>query len=414
MLQRTYLPDHDLMALSGAPAVYHCHHFNLFLDQSIDDALGPQKGTLLRFSAARHAARQLIAGVATTQGAVTATEKLQIASAIFSMMGHGTLRIMAKPSGGEATGEHLHYGHTWMEKYGRSIRRNHPADAFAAGFAAAAAEVAFELGEGSISATETQCVATRATSCSFQLKPETTTARPNVLRGNITSFVKPTFVGEREAEVAAIAAGLRDFTAGVAGDARGLVQAFGVYVTAHLACYYNQISYDAVEHLQKEMPGAVGIIEDLLRESGHVCVFNTFGGILLSPEWEAMVGPLTGNPVDTVVGCLAIARALGFGHWTLAEYSKDRLVITTPSSYESAYYLARHGQAPYGNEYFLQGATLAIAQLADRVDWKAKPKLTQEYYDALFRGGRLPWKVEQPRSLATGDTLSQVVASRVK
>ena len=47
---RAYIPDYDLMNYGGIPTVYHCHHFNLFLDQTIDDALGPGPGFTLRFT----------------------------------------------------------------------------------------------------------------------------------------------------------------------------------------------------------------------------------------------------------------------------------------------------------------------------------------------------------------------------
>ena len=52
-----YLPGLDLMSLAGVPVIYHCHHFNLFLDQTIDDALGPVEGPKVRFEAAREAFR---------------------------------------------------------------------------------------------------------------------------------------------------------------------------------------------------------------------------------------------------------------------------------------------------------------------------------------------------------------------
>jgi hypothetical protein len=40
--------------------------------------------------------------------------------------------------------------------------------------------------------------------------------------------------------------------------------------------------------------------------------------------------------------------------------------------------------------------------------------LTQDYYNALFRGGPLPWKVEQLKSTACGHPISEVVVTRVE
>jgi len=413
---RTYIPNYDLMNYGGIPTVYHCHHFNLFLDQTIDDALGPDEGTKLRFIAAREASHHFIRALVTRAGALTPAERLEVAQRTFAGMGHGRLQVSGDRAGGTATGEFLHYGFSWAEKYGQKVRRRKPADAFAAGYAAAALEVAQSLERETMSAEETTCIATRAPQCTFTLKPgPQAKAVVPVREPDVRARVKPTFASATgEDTISAIAKGLRDFTAPVAGDERGLVQAFGVYVTLHLAGYYNRISYDALAHVVANKPALVPMLEDLLRESGHVCVFNTFGGILASPEWEAMVGKHSGDPQAIILGNLAIARALGFGHWTLAEYQpNERVVLRAPATYESVYYLTRHGASDRPSEYFFQGAALAIAQLAHRIDWRQKPSLTQDFYNSLFKGGTLPWKVEQTSCTACGHEYSEVVATRV-
>lgn len=408
---RTFLPQHDLMFLAQIPACYHCHHFNLFLDQTVDDALGDEAGAALRFRASREANGELLRAVARAQGAASRTERLALAHELLAAIGHGRLSLDAQANGGTAAGDHLHYGFTWREKYGRLVRRKHPADAFAAGWAAAAAELGFELPPQSVEAVEERCIATRAPRCEFRLTPgEAPRELPVPVRAaESTLNVRPSFGGRDEDTIQTICAGLREFTAGVAGDERGLVQAFGVFVTATTTGYYNRICYDAVDLLEKNAPQSVGALEALLRESGHVCAFNTFGGILLSPEWEGLVGPPSGDPYEIVVWCVGIARALGFGHWAIAEFEPGKhLVIRTPCTYESVYYLARHGTSTRPNEYLLQGAVLAIAQLAHRVDWKAKPRLTQELYDSLFHRGELPWAVEQTDCTALGHSRSEV------
>jgi hypothetical protein len=227
------------------------------------------------------------------------------------------------------------------------------------------------------------------------------------------AYVGPPEDGMCEDVIQPIAAGLKEFTSGVAGDERGLIQAFGVFVTMHLAGYYNRISFDAVRAIEKQAPQSVGVLEDLLRESGHVCVFNTFGGILVSPEWEGLVGPLKNDPLSIVAWSTAIGRALGMGRWVISEFEPERrLVLRTSSSYESGYYRARHGIAGHPVEYLLQGAALAMAQLAHRVDWTSKPKFTSEFYTQLFKGG-VPWRAEQTRSIVCGDSISEIVVTKV-
>ena len=165
------VPTHDLKLLGSTPYVYHCHHFNLFHDQTVEDALGEAEGFKVRSRAARNSARQLLQGLIKASGATTPVERLQLATTIFSWMGHGSLELQTQGDGGSARGDYLHYSFAWREKYGSKVRRNHPIDAFAAGFAAAATEVAFDLTPESLSSGERSCFACREPSCEFEIVP---------------------------------------------------------------------------------------------------------------------------------------------------------------------------------------------------------------------------------------------------
>ncbi len=412
---REFDETRDLMSFGGAPAVYHCHHFNLFLDQSIDDALGEDAGREVRFLAARSSARQLLASAFANEGRETPLERLQLAAQIFRGTGHGTLSFEAPRGVGSVEGRFLHYGFSWREKYGHRVRKLAPADAFAAGFSAAALELAYGLPALTLDVREKRCFALRDPACHFA-SGDTLADEPRAPIGptDVATFSRERLAGAwRDDEITAITDGLRGFTASVNADDRGLLNAFGVYVTLHLSSYYNRISFDALESLHETRPALVPALEGLLRESGHVCGFYTFGGILLSPEWEALVAPVSSRPEDIVAFCIAIGRALGFGNWNVASYEPGkRLVVRAPSTYEAVYYRSRHGTAAEPREYLFQGAILAIAQLAERVNWTERPALTQEFYDALFSGESLPWQVEQTRSLIRGDDASEVVVTR--
>lgn len=402
------LEGRNLDFFAGAPMVYHCHHFNLFLDQTIDDALGPAEGQRVRIQAAQAAARQLLQGLVAATGARTPAERLELAQDTFRAIGHGRLRIQADRTGGSAEGEFLHYSFAWREKYGELIRRHHPVDAVAAGFAAAAIEIAF--GEA-MHAEEHQCIAMEHARCSFRFHPSSAPRIALLSQDNIQTNA-PTG-GIAEERIASISAGLRQFLAGVSGDDRGLVSAFGVYVTRHLTNYYNNISYTAIDHVAGRSPALVPMLEGLLRESGQVCVFNTFGGILYSPEWDGMVGRIGGDLEEVVSSCCGIARALGFGSWAIGELSADRLVLQTGSEYESPYCTAALGRQCTGTSYFFQGAALAFMRLWQAVDWRMRPALSQDLYNEMFRTGRPTWHVEQRQTLSAGDPISQVVVTRV-
>jgi hypothetical protein len=409
------IAEQHLSFFADVPTLMHCHHFNLFLDQTIDDALGPAQGTKLRTEAAQESAFVLLSAVTEALGASTPVERIALAQMVFSTMGHGRLQLDLTNAGGSASGSFLHYGFSWREKYGRDIKRRRPADAFAAGFAAAAAEVAHDLPLWTLEARETACVSMRAPGCSFEVGPRVDAKPadvPRVDKAATREVLTPVMDGDFEADIERIAVGLVEYLSGVESDERGLVQAFGVFVTVHLAGYYNRLSYSAVERLRDTNAPLVPILESLLRESGQVCVFHTFGGVLLSPEWEGLVGAPDGSVDAHVIGCAAIARSLGFGRWTVQELDPDqRLVLRTPVTYETPYCLIRHGRQSTPTSYFLQGAGLAIMELAHRIDWKGSPRLSDALYRRLFAAGA-QWRVEQTADTAKGDPFCEVVVSR--
>ena len=408
---RKLFSDHQMDFLGQSQVVYHCHHFNLFFDQTIDDALGHERGTELRTRAAHKASYQFLRGLFDRSAATSPVERLTTAAALFGGMGHGKINLLMGRDGGEAKGDYLHYGFAWREKYGKDISRKNPADAFAAGFAAAATEVAYDLSPGRIAGNETECIAMGAPACRIATTmAEDRFATRGVLPITAQESLPSAHKGLLENQIAPIAEGLRGFLGGVSGDDRGLVDAFGVLVTLHLADYYNHAANDALAVLVAEKPAVVDVFRSLLEESGTVCAFNTFGGILASPEWEGMVGAPTGDPTEVVVGCLAIARALGFGCWTLEEIIPGkRLVIASGGTYESIYAKTIVERPLRGASGLFVGAVSGIMRLAHDVVWTPRPEMSHEVYLRLAADTR--WRVEETQSLASDDDADRVVVT---
>jgi hypothetical protein len=294
------------------------------------------------------------------------------------------------------------------------VRRHFPIDAFTAGYATAATEVAFDLPPGNLRPTETSCFACREPGCEFEISGggEGGELIRLVDRSAVSRHARPPGAGKEESRIAEITRALNEFLLGVEGDDRGLVQGFGIFITRHLSGYYDQTAYDTIHRIEKNAPQATPAVEELFGESGHVCVFNTFGNLLLSPEWEGMVGAVKGEMEEVVSACTAIARALGFGHWTLEELEPEkRLVMRSTSNYEFPFYLERYGRSEKPRCYFFANAARAIMQLAHRVDWAAKPELDEALYSSLFKEG-LQWQIEETSCCAKGDDFCEVVVSR--
>ena len=204
-----YMASHNHTFFAHTPVVYHCHHFNLFLDQTIDDALGSKQGLELRTHAAQEATYNLLESICHFAKIKLPLDRIQVASTVFAAMGHGSLHFSANQRGGTVRGDYTHYGFSWKDKYGKAVRRTLPADAFGAGYAAAAVEVAYDLPLGSLKAEETTCIATGAPNCEFTLSPSgTTTKRQSPVRLNETKkALKTVFHGDQEETIANIARG---------------------------------------------------------------------------------------------------------------------------------------------------------------------------------------------------------------
>lgn len=403
------LEQHDLAFIAGSPTVYHCHHYNLFFDQTVDDAVGVERGIDVRTQAAYEASSQFLNAMISAMPPTTPEERLEIASSVFTSMGHGKLDLQVGAEGGKVYGHNLHYSFAWKEKYGAHIKRQHPADAFAAGFIAAATEAAYGLPFGSVECVESACLAMGSEHCEFDVTPSGQTRSAfGVTKEDILGTLPKSFKGLHEDHISKVADGLRDFLSSVSGDSRGLVEAFGVLVTQQFANYYNHCTSRSLDIIQSEKPEAIEVARELFRECGHQCGFHTFGGILSSPEWEALVGPLTGDPMEIITGSLAISRALGFGHWSLESYEPNKsLIFRSPATYESVYRKAAYPLGDSGCCYLYQGATLSVMQLAHRLNWNEKPVLSNNLYLELRQG--VPWTVDESHCVAKGNAMCRVV-----
>ncbi|UQA60680.1 hypothetical protein [Polyangium aurulentum] len=198
---------------------------------------------------------------------------------------------------------------------------------------------------------------------------------------------------------------------GIAGNDEGLIPAFGLYLTQHMADYYNRISYATARRLER-----TGELADdaraLLIEAGHVCAFNTFGGIMKSAEWEAVVQPMIETREDWIRGMVAVVNAFGWGRWSIADLVPgERLVIEIDDSYEATGWLRDYGRSDRARCYLATGGVAGLMNLLYVGDITARPDLTEQYYVDLFRGGER-FVAEEPRCLASTGERCQLVARR--
>lgn len=193
----------------------------------------------------------------------------------------------------------------------------------------------------------------------------------------------------------------------------GLIDAFGVVLTNHFADYYNYISYESYYGMLKAgMP--LEQTQDVFVQGGHICAFNTFGGIMSSPEWDAVVRPMCRNDEDWIHGMIAIANALGWGVWRVEKIVPGReLIIRVYNSYEGVGYRRMYPLADDPQLSFLvMGGVQGLAHLFWKIDIKKRPTLNQEFYTTVFNSPENKFSVKQTHAIAAGHEYDRVVAWR--
>lgn len=196
------------------------------------------------------------------------------------------------------------------------------------------------------------------------------------------------------------------------GNEEGLIPAFGLYLTRHYADYYNQISYAYLHAAEATHPDKGALARDRLIEAGQICAFHTFGGIMLSQEWDAVVQPMIEQREDWVHGITAVVNCLGWGVWSVAEIEGgERLRVEIADSYESTGYLRDHGARQDGICFLATGGVAGIMNLLYHGDITRRPPLSPAYYQQIFATpGRFVAREHACR--ATGAPRCEIIAER--
>ena len=196
---------------------------------------------------------------------------------------------------------------------------------------------------------------------------------------------------------------------GIAGNEEGLIPAFGLYLTRHMADYYNRISF-ATARRMAQTPELEDDARSLLVEAGHVCAFNTFGGSMMSAEWAAVVAPMVKTREDWIRGMVAVVNAFGWGHWKVADLQPDQsLTMHIKDSYEATGWTRDYPKSEAPRCYLAAGGVAGLMNLLYVGDITKHPKLTEDHYTQLFRGQRR-FVAQETRCKAMGHPHCEITA----
>jgi hypothetical protein len=390
----------------GEAMILHCHHYNCFLQRSIQDAEYIDSAPVLIGAAAEVTFAQLTSMLPAS--AEVAARKTAV-EALYRACGFGLIDLSAVTDrGGEVRTASTHYSTGWKEKFGHSKA---PVAFFSTGFLAGALAAIYRLDLNSIQARQTQCRSTGAQQDVFVLARgpvnfATFPRRQDPVLLPVGQDTEPATTVEREGITRAVA-GMR-----LEGNAQGMIPAFGVYLTRMYADYYNRISF-AFERDMVAVSGREGIevASGLFVEAGHVCAFNTMGGIMISPEWDALVLPMLKTRQDWLYGIVACVNALGWGTWKVLDATPEAATFRIYNDYESLGYCSMYGTADHGISYLATGAAAGLMNLIYVGDIHKKPDLTPQFYDRLFKGAGV-FDAVMTRCQGKGDPCTDIRVTR--
>ena len=395
----------------GSSMLFHCNHYNRSLQMSIEDADFIDSEKILVNSAAETSYLQMKQYYSENPG-MSFSDKLNFAAKMFAFAGFGKLDFSGvNDNGGIVKQASSHYG---MALKLTVLNRTNPGEYFDKGFIIGSLIAASEESDNAISKgftlKATKSISLDQDSSEFEIDLNEKTEYLEMLEKNeLPDFVEiPGIKNPGNINKDAIVTALAGMD--LSGNDDGLIPAFGVYLTRMYADYYNKISFRFEKEIVKNSD-VHDFAQILLTEAGHICGFNTMGGIMNSDEWYAMIKPMFQTKEDWMYGIIACIDALGWGVWRVEELiPNEKMVIRVYEAYESLGHLQWFGKSKFNNDYLVTGVSAALMNLIYLGDASTKPVYDKAYYASLFMN-EYCFKGQQTKCLAAGDDYSEIVVT---
>lgn len=412
----SFLGERNAYLCTDETLVLHCHHYNTYLQLAIEDAKEYLDVYLVLINSAQAIAFQHFKSSFEKFALKTIDERKNLVVNHFKACGFGLIDFnQIEKNGGTVTSSSEHYVIGWLSKFGtRTGKYEKGAALFTTGYLAGAYEAIFNLDLGTLEANQTLCptlgdeiakfeIFVRKTKTEFLKSPE---------QGSFQSFPEFTthlqFDSVGNIDYDAIRNALTNME--MNGNEKGLIDAFGVLLTKHFSNYYCMISYWFLK-LMEEKYGIMGvnIAQELLIEAGQVCAFNTFGGIMISSEWAALVKPMIKNREDWVYGIVGVVNSLGWGFWEVKELIPNKkLHLRVSSGYEANSFLSLYGKSDYPVSFLANGGASGIMNLIYNADITTYPQLDDAFYVNIHKS-KDKFVGKQVKCRAMGDEFDEFI-----
>lgn len=412
-LRGTFDAERNAYLIEEEPAILHCHHYNCYLQAVILDTVEylPEVHDIL-IDAAHEIAYSQFTKLFEHQKDLEIPHRKILVEDYYRFAGYGLIDLsQTQESGGIVKTKSEHYAIGWKSKFSSC---SVPISFFTTGFLAGAIEAIYGLDLGSLTGDQRKCIAMGDEVSEFHIFRATNHSLFESVGEGTYQFHSINQPLKTRVDYSAIREALVNMP--IEGDINtGLIDAFGVLLTRHYANYYCNIS-NAFLNLFKLKMGNDGLATaiDLLTEAGHVCAFNTFGGIMQSNEWNGMIRPMLDDSDDWIHGIVAVVNALGWGFWEVDDFVPNELLrLRIFSGYEANNYLKKYGESSVPISFLATGGTAGIMNLIYELDLPNKSPITldDDVYKKIYQGPHF-FTAKQLKCRAMGDTYDLIEARR--
>lgn len=347
-----YRPSEYRRVISGKEVIIHCHHYNARLQKTIETAKKVDGKTIIR-----RAAETVFSEYAQKafQPADDKAQKWQVAQALYSHLGYGTLDF-SQLDNGVVTAQSSHFVEGWHAGF---AERKEPVCTFTEGVIQG---FIFSIKGESVNAVEEACMISGHKECRFKInRNRTDKVQPNVKKSfKFTPKKDQTFLHSNnvnEQEIIDAVVGMPIF-----GNDKGLIPAFNVYLANTPADFYNLICLNFIKEMSAK--NLFSTAQRLLIADAETCGMNTFRGIMDSAEWAGLIQPMIKETRDNMFALVALSNALGWGDWHIRELKEAKdLTLESLNGYESYGYTEYMGQAQNPQCFMLTGVAAGLMEL---------------------------------------------------
>jgi hypothetical protein len=403
-LRGQFHKDRNAYISAQEPGIFHCHHYNTYLQAVIEDTQSYLDVSPILIESAQEVANTQFSSFFQTEK-LDVDERKKVAEEYFSFCGFGIIDLkFINQDGGTTQSLSDHYATGWKSKFGVRPADQKGVSFFTLGYIIGAIEAIYDLPLGTLTGEQTACMAKGDSTSNFKLEKKNKTdlaISPKEGEFQTANLPKPEdtnvdYQGIREALINMPLQG---------SEKEGLIDAFGVLLTRMYSNYYCLISYKFLKLFEEKMgEDGIAMACELLIEAGHVCAFNTFGGIMQSEEWNGLIKPTLQSKTDWVHGVVAVVNSLGWGFWEIEELiPNEKLVMKITSGYEANSYISKYGKSKFPISFLANGGSAGIMNLVYNTILSDEPVTLDESYYKKLRNMSNVFTAEQTKCRANGD-----------